>query len=73
MNAFPPNSLVAVIGAGTMGTGTAQMAAQAGHPVLLARARPSTVVSALLPATVKIVTASLHCCAARSTGQRFHT
>ncbi len=35
MNALPTTDTVAVIGAGTMGSGIAQVAAAAGHPVLL--------------------------------------
>ncbi|TCO81259.1 3-hydroxyacyl-CoA dehydrogenase [Plasticicumulans lactativorans] len=35
MGALPTSATVAVIGAGTMGAGIAQVAAQAGHPVLL--------------------------------------
>jgi 3-hydroxybutyryl-CoA dehydrogenase len=35
MSALPRDSTVAVVGAGTMGAGIAQIAAQAGHPVLL--------------------------------------
>ncbi|MCB2099810.1 MAG: 3-hydroxyacyl-CoA dehydrogenase PaaC [Rhodobacterales bacterium] len=35
MTALPPTAPVAVIGAGTMGAGIAQVAAAAGHPVLL--------------------------------------
>jgi 3-hydroxybutyryl-CoA dehydrogenase len=35
MNGLDKNSVVAVIGAGTMGAGIAQVAATAGHPVLL--------------------------------------
>lgn len=35
MTAFDSKSVVAVTGAGTMGSGIAQVAAQAGHPVLL--------------------------------------
>lgn len=35
MNPLPPTAVVAVIGAGTMGSGIAQVAAQAGHRVLL--------------------------------------
>ncbi|MFA7431204.1 MAG: 3-hydroxyacyl-CoA dehydrogenase PaaH [Rhodospirillaceae bacterium] len=34
-NALPTSSIIGVIGAGTMGAGIAQVAAQAGHPVLL--------------------------------------
>ena len=35
MNALSQSSLIAIIGAGAMGAGIAQVAAQAGHPVLL--------------------------------------
>ncbi|MGS2722788.1 3-hydroxyacyl-CoA dehydrogenase PaaH [Porticoccus sp. GXU_MW_L64] len=35
MTALPTTSIIAVIGAGTMGAGIAQVAAAAGHPVLL--------------------------------------
>src|SRR5260221_12012049 len=35
MTLIAPGSLVAVVGAGTMGAGIAQVAAEAGHPVLL--------------------------------------
>ena len=38
---------VGVIGAGTMGIGIAQVAAQAGHPVLLFDTRPDTIAAAL--------------------------
>jgi len=38
--ALPRDAVVAVIGAGTMGAGIAQVAAVAGHPVLLFDARP---------------------------------
>jgi len=41
------NTVVAVIGAGTMGTGVAQVAAQAGHPTLLYDTRPGAVDQAL--------------------------
>lgn len=37
---LPTSSVIAVIGAGTMGAGIAQVAAQAGHPVLLHDAAP---------------------------------
>ena len=37
---FTPQSLVGVVGAGAMGRGIAQVAAAAGHPVVLADARP---------------------------------
>ncbi len=42
MNPLSPESIVAVIGAGTMGAGIAQVAAQAGHPVLLYDAAPGS-------------------------------
>ena len=35
MTLIAPGSTVAIIGAGTMGAGIAQVAAEAGHPVLL--------------------------------------
>ena len=35
MSALPDSAVVAVVGAGAMGTGIAQVAAQAGHPVVL--------------------------------------
>lgn len=38
--ALPSTAVVAVIGAGTMGAGIAQLAAQAGHPVLLCDSVP---------------------------------
>ena len=40
---IPPDSAIAVIGAGTMGAGIAQVAALAGHPVLLYDVRPNAV------------------------------
>ncbi|MFO3724805.1 3-hydroxyacyl-CoA dehydrogenase PaaH [Pseudomonas sp. HLMP] len=40
MAALPSNAQVAVIGAGAMGAGIAQVAAQAGHPVMLYDNRP---------------------------------
>ena len=40
MHALPQNGIVAVIGSGAMGSGIAQVAASAGHPVLLFDARP---------------------------------
>ncbi len=40
MSALPATTPVAVIGAGTMGAGIAQIAAAAGHPVLLHDAQP---------------------------------
>ncbi len=42
MSSLPPETIVAVIGAGTMGAGIAQVAAQAGHPVLLYDAAPGS-------------------------------
>jgi 3-hydroxybutyryl-CoA dehydrogenase len=50
MTALAPRVPVAVIGAGTMGAGIAQVAAAAGHPVLLYDAEPS----ALGPAKERI-------------------
>ncbi len=38
---LPPSAAVAVIGAGTMGSGIALVAATAGHPVLLYDANPA--------------------------------
>ena len=40
MGALPTTAVVGVIGAGTMGAGIAQVAAQAGHRVLLFDAAP---------------------------------
>ncbi len=42
MSPLSPDTIVAVIGAGTMGAGIAQVAAQAGHPVLLYDAAPGS-------------------------------
>lgn len=39
-HALPSTAVVAIIGAGTMGAGIAQLAAQAGHPVLLCDSVP---------------------------------
>lgn len=44
---IPPDSTVAVIGAGTMGAGIAQVAAVAGHPVLLYDVRAGAVQKAI--------------------------
>lgn len=46
-HALPTTTRVAVIGAGTMGAGIAQVAAQAGHPVLLYDNRPDAAGQAL--------------------------
>ena len=35
MAALPPDAVIGIVGAGAMGSGIAQVAAQAGHPVLL--------------------------------------
>lgn len=43
MSALPSTATVGVIGAGTMGAGIAQVAAAAGHPVLLYDTRPEAV------------------------------
>ncbi|MEP9365847.1 3-hydroxyacyl-CoA dehydrogenase [Xanthobacter sp. VNH20] len=40
MSALAPSALVAVVGAGTMGAGIAQIAARAGHDVLIFDAKP---------------------------------
>jgi len=42
-----PGAAVAVVGAGTMGSGIAQVAAQAGHPVLLFDAREGAATAAI--------------------------
>lgn len=47
MHALPNTSLVAVIGAGAMGAGIAQVAAQAGHPVRLYDNRPGAAAQAV--------------------------
>lgn len=47
MPALPRTSLVAVIGAGAMGAGIAQVAAQAGHPVRLYDNRPGAAAQAV--------------------------
>lgn len=47
MPALPQTSLVAVIGAGAMGAGIAQVAAQAGHPVRLYDNRPGAAAQAV--------------------------
>ena len=45
--AIAPQSTIAVVGAGTMGAGIAQVAAAAGHPVLLHDVRPDAVERAI--------------------------
>lgn len=47
MTALPTAATVAVIGSGTMGTGIAQVAAQAGHPVLLYDMREGAAAAAI--------------------------
>ncbi|WP_374438909.1 3-hydroxyacyl-CoA dehydrogenase PaaH [Pseudomonas panipatensis] len=47
MHALDNNALVAVIGAGAMGAGIAQVAAQAGHPVKLYDNRPGAAAQAI--------------------------
>ncbi|MBO9549214.1 3-hydroxyacyl-CoA dehydrogenase PaaH [Pseudomonas sp.] len=47
MSALSSNALVAVIGAGAMGAGIAQVAAQAGHPVKLYDNRPGAAAQAV--------------------------
>jgi len=47
MNALDTSALVAVIGAGAMGAGIAQVAAQAGHPVKLYDNRPGAAAQAV--------------------------
>ncbi|MBC7209482.1 MAG: 3-hydroxyacyl-CoA dehydrogenase, partial [Pseudomonas sp.] len=47
MAALDNHALVAVIGAGAMGAGIAQVAAQAGHPVCLYDNRPGTAAQAI--------------------------
>ncbi|MFJ2485403.1 3-hydroxyacyl-CoA dehydrogenase PaaH [Pseudomonas sp. NPDC087639] len=47
MNALNRNAQIAVIGAGAMGAGIAQVAAQAGHPVLLLDNRPGAAAKAI--------------------------
>ena len=46
MNGPASEQLVGVVGAGTMGAGIAQVAAAAGHPVLLLDARPGAAAAA---------------------------
>lgn len=46
-HALPPGAIVAVIGAGTMGAGIAQVAAAAGHTVLLTDARTDAAQAAI--------------------------
>ena len=45
--ALTPDTVVAVIGAGTMGNGIAHVAARAGHPVILVDAQPAALAKAL--------------------------
>ena len=47
MTALNSNARVAVIGAGAMGAGIAQVAAQAGHPVFLLDNRPGAAAQAI--------------------------
>lgn len=47
MSALASNAQVAVIGAGAMGAGIAQVAAQAGHPVKLYDNRPGAAAQAV--------------------------
>ena len=47
MAALDPSVTVAVVGAGAMGQGIAQVAAQAGHPVLLVDTRPGAAQAAV--------------------------
>ncbi|MHC8287824.1 3-hydroxyacyl-CoA dehydrogenase PaaH [Pseudomonas sp. XS1P51] len=47
MSALNTNARIAVIGAGAMGAGIAQVAAQAGHPVLLLDNRPGAAAQAI--------------------------
>jgi 3-hydroxybutyryl-CoA dehydrogenase len=47
MRPLPPSTIVGVVGSGAMGQGIAQVAAQAGHPVLLVDARPGAAASAV--------------------------
>jgi 3-hydroxybutyryl-CoA dehydrogenase len=47
MSALDTSVVVAVIGAGAMGAGIAQVAAQAGHPVLLHDSRPGAASAAI--------------------------
>ncbi|MFD1626976.1 3-hydroxyacyl-CoA dehydrogenase PaaH [Azospirillum griseum] len=44
---LPPTTIVGVVGSGAMGQGIAQVAAQAGHPVLLVDARPGAAAAAI--------------------------
>ena len=46
-NALDPSSIVAIIGSGAMGAGIAQVAAAAGHPVILHDTRPEAIETAL--------------------------
>jgi 3-hydroxybutyryl-CoA dehydrogenase len=45
--ALEPSRLVAVVGSGAMGAGIAQIAAVAGHPVLLFEVRPGAALTAV--------------------------
>lgn len=47
MTALSPNKIIAVVGAGAMGAGIAQVAAQAGHPVRLLDNRPGAAAAAI--------------------------
>lgn len=47
MSALTPQARIAVIGAGAMGAGIAQVAAQAGHPVWLLDSRPEAAAQAI--------------------------
>lgn len=47
MRPLPPSTIVGVVGSGAMGQGIAQVAAQAGHPVLLVDSRPGAAASAV--------------------------
>ena len=49
--ALAPDVTVAVIGAGTMGSGIAVVAAAAGHPVLLYDAAPGAAAIGIAPAS----------------------
>src|SRR5437867_11121131 len=47
MAALDPSRLVAVIGSGALGAGIAQIAAAAGHPVMLFDVKPAGAVTAI--------------------------